>query len=42
MIVNNAINADLKNMFTRLHGVFCFLSLNKFSSIYIIFHYPVS
>ena len=39
MNVNSAINADLKNMFARLYDVFYFLSLPKFNSIYIIFHY---
>ena len=33
MIVNNAIKADLKNMFARLYDVFCFLSLYKFNAI---------
>ena len=33
MIVNKAINADLKNMFARLYDVFCFLSLSKFNAI---------
>ena len=42
MIVNNAINSDLKNMFARLYDVFCFLSLYKFNAIYVILHYPVS
>ena len=40
--MNNSINTDLKNMFTCLYDVFCLLSLNKFNSIYIIFHYLIS
>ena len=40
--MNNAINTDLKNMFVRLYEVFCFLSLYKFNSIYVIVHYLVS
>ena len=39
---NNAINTDLKNMFARLYDKFGFLSLRKFNSIYVIFHYLVS
>ena len=42
MNVNNAINTDLKNMFARSYDVFYFLSLPKFNSIYIMFHYLVS
>ena len=42
MYINYAINTDLKNMFTRLYEVFCFLSLHKFDSIYVILHYAVS
>ena len=40
--MNNTINTDLKNMFACLYGVFYFLSLHKFNSIYVIFHYLVS
>ena len=39
--INNAINTDLKNMLARLFEVFCFLSLHKFNSVYVIFHYLV-
>ena len=39
MIVNNAMNTDLKNMFARLYDIFCFLSLHKFNSIYATLHY---
>ena len=39
MYINKANNTDLKNMFPQLHEVFCFLSLHKFNSICIIFHY---
>ena len=42
MYINNAINTDLKNMFAHLYEVFCFLSLHKFNSIYVIVHYLVS
>ena len=42
MYTNNAINTDLKNMFGRFYEVFCFLSLHKFISIFIIFHYLAS
>ena len=40
--MNNSIKTDLKNMFARLYDAFCFLCLYKFSSIYVIFHYPAS
>ena len=40
--MKNAIYIDLKNMFACLYEVFCFMSLHKFSSIYVIFHYVVS
>ena len=33
IIVNNAINTDLKNMFARLYDIFCFSSLHKYNSI---------
>ena len=39
MIVNNAMNTDLKNMFARLYDIFCFLSLHRFNSIYATLHY---
>ena len=42
IFVNNSINKDLKNMFDCFYDLFCFLSLHKFNSIYIIFHYLVS
>ena len=42
MIVNNAVNTDLKNIFARLFDVFCFLSLHKFNFICVIFDYLMS
>ena len=42
MIVNNAVNTDLKNIFARFFDVFCFLSLHKFNFIYVIFDYLMS
>ena len=42
MYINDAIDTVLKNMFARLYEAFCFLSLHKFNSIFVIVHYLAS
>ena len=37
-VYKNAINTDLKNMSAHLYEIFCFLSLHKINSDYVIFH----